>query len=298
MNSLAKEITREIELFPAMPALCKFVSTHLNDPNVDFRQLAEQLKYDPGMTANVLKLANSAYFGAIGRVDSLQTAIARVGMKRMFQLVIASGISKTLVKPLGGYNLRPEELLMHSVFVAVASEELARVTGVHSPELLFTAGLLHDMGKVILDKHLEKTGNKFLEKFSQELVFFDVMEQEFLGMGHAEVGGMLLEKWKFPHELVSAARFHHDPEKTTAEDRTLVNVVHISDMLSYSEGIGTGIDGLRYRTSREAISSLGLKTSILEMVTSHSMGKVEELEKVLCGESGKVVKKEKGGNRR
>jgi len=69
-------------------------------------------------------------------------------------------------------------------------------------------------------------------------------------------------------------------------------------MLSYSEGIGTGIDGLRYRTSREAISSLGLKTSILEMVTSHSMGKVEELEKVLCGESGKVVKKEKGGNRR
>src|SRR3989339_497853 len=208
MNSSAKEITREIELFPAMPALCKFVSTHLNDPNVDFKMIAEELKYDPGMTANILKLANSAYFGAAGRVTSLQTAIARVGMKRMFQLVIASGFSKTLVKPLSGYNLRPEELLMHSVFVAVASEELARVTGIHPPDLLFTAGLLHDMGKVIMDKHVEKAVSIFSEKANKEQAFFDVLEKEILGMCHAEAGGTLLEQWKFPHELISAARFH------------------------------------------------------------------------------------------
>jgi len=282
MKREAKEITKQIDKFPAMPALCKFVSTHLNDPNVDFKMLAQELKYDPGMTANVLKLANSAYFGSIGKIDSLQSAIARIGMKRMFQLVIASGLSSTLAKPLSGYGLRPEELLMHSVFVAVAAEELARITGAHAPDLLFTAGLLHDMGKVILDGHLVQTDAAGLQTVLAGSVYFDDAERELFGMSHAEVGGALLTKWNFPRELVVAAKFHHCPDKAEG-DQALVGMVHIADMLAYTEGLGTGVDGLIYRTSKEAIVRLGLKTSTLEKITSRSMDKVQELEKVLCG---------------
>ncbi|HTS16050.1 MAG TPA: HDOD domain-containing protein [Verrucomicrobiae bacterium] len=280
MSAVNTDIRKRIETFEAMPALCAFLVEHLHDPTVDLQYLADQLRYDPGMTTNVLKVANSAMYGGREPLTSVQGAIARLGMKQLFQMVVAVGISKTLKKRLFGYQLEPAELLEHSVYVAVASEEIAKTLGMHTSEMLFTAGLLHDVGKILLDDYVCKEWATLSARFRSTTGGFDSVERETLGICHAEAGAALLRKWKFPEELVMAVRWHHQPWE--AGDWTpMVNVVHIADILSYSEGIGTGVDGMRYKISRDAISSLGLRSKTIEAVASHSLDKVRELSEIL-----------------
>ena len=277
MNYL-KKIERRIQEFPEMPAMCRTLLQSLEDPDVDFKQLEEQIQYDPGLTSNVLRLANSAYFGATGTVSSLRVALMRLGTRRVSEVVTAILVSPMMLRSLSGYDLRSQDLLEHSVWVAVASEELARLMGYRDVKMLFTAGLLHDMGKIILDPFVREQRDQLLQEQLTES--FDRREQDFIGMSHAQAGANLLAKWNIPEEITAAAKWHHDPE-SAPEYPDQVNMVHLADILGYSEGIGAGIDGMKYRASAVAHKRLGLKKSDIEYVASLTLDKMNELESLL-----------------
>lgn len=273
-----EKIKQSIEIFPDMPILCRNLLQSLEDPNVDFSHLEEQIQYDPGLTSNVLRLANSAYFGATGSVSSLRVALMRLGIRRVSEVVTALMISPMLLQTLSGYELRTQDLLKHSVWVAVASEELARLKGYRDVKMLFTAGLLHDMGKIILDPFVQEQQKALLD--DQLTDSFDEREKNYIGMSHSRAGALLLEKWNIPEEITAAAKWHHDPESTT-EYMEQVNMVHLADMLGYAEGIGSGIDGMKYKVSPAAHKRLGLKKSDIEYVASLTLDKMNELESLL-----------------
>lgn len=276
-------ILREAADFPALPPMCRTLLTQLSNPNADFASVAQTLQYDPGMTANVLKLANSAYFGASRQITSLQVAFVRVGMKKLFQLAVASGMAPRLGHAMDGYDLGHRDLLRHSIWTAVAAEEIAKEMGIHAPDMLFTAGLLHDVGKVVLNRHLGEVLNQVTDRTANSVVSFDRAEVEFLGISHAETGAMMLDGWHFPKELVSAVRWHHEPD-AAPQHGMVVCMVHIADVLSYTEGIGTGVDGLRYAISDAAIRMLGIRTRQLERVAGETLSKMQELERLLVNE--------------
>ena len=273
-----KKIERRIKEFPEMPAMCRNLLQSLEDPNVDFKQLEEQIQYDPGLTSNVLRLANSAFFGATGRVSSLRVALMRLGTRRISEVVTAIMVSPMMLRTLSGYDLRTQDLLKHSVWVAVASEELARLMGYRDVKMLFTAGLLHDMGKIILDRFVEDHRSELLQEGDTES--FDQRERNVIGMSHAQAGAMLMSKWNIPEEITAVAKWHHDPE-STSEYMEQVNMVHLADILGYAEGIGTGIDGMKYKASSVAHKRLGLKKSDIEYVASVTLDKMNELESLL-----------------
>ena len=286
INKPLKEIEKRIDSYPAMPAMCQHLIKSCEDPDVNFKKLVDEIRYDPGITANILKMANSAYYGSSRRIESLQTAMVRLGLKQISEIVIAHSVADRLVKKLQGYDLRPEELLKHSVWVAIAAEDLANVLHIKPPAMLFTAGLLHDLGKIILDDYildqrevlLKATGNNGEDKIS-----FDIVEHQILGINHAEVGAQLLENWNFPEELVIAVRYHHAPTDPDIEYDPSAAMVHIADMLAYSVGIGIGVDGLQYVSNPEVIERLHLKPIILEGVASRTLEKMEELKSLLVG---------------
>ncbi len=279
MNTIRK-IRDKIKTFEAMPVVCQQILAHMNDPHVEFSMLAEKIKYDPGMTANILKLANSAYFGATHKVESLNTAIVMLGMKRLFQVVVAQKTSKQMMGGLPGYGLSPEELLKHSVWTALGAEEFSRALNLRAPELLFTAGLLHDIGKVVLDPFVAEYRTDLLKATDTEETTYDKVERKIFGLNHADVGRELFARWQFPKELEAVALLHHEPEKEN-EHADMVTVVHLADMLAYSQGVGTGIDGLKYRVCEEATHALGLKGSIVERVASRTMETMASLEQTL-----------------
>jgi len=273
-----EKIERRIEEFPEMPALCRNLLQSLEDPHVDFSQLEEQIQYDPGLTSNVLRLANSAYFGAAGTVNSLRVALMRLGTRRISEVITAIMISPMMLRSLSGYDLRSQDLLQHSVWVAVASEELARLKGYRDVKMLFTAGLLHDMGKIILDPFVQEQRENLLQQgLSQP---FDEREKEYIGMSHAQAGATLLGKWNIPEEITAAARWHHEPESAEGYPEQ-VNMVHLADILGYAEGIGTGVDGMKYRASQMAHKRLGLQKSDIEYVASLTLEKMNELQSLL-----------------
>ncbi len=270
------KIQNRIALFPDMPAMCRKVFTHFEDPDTDFGVLAEEMRYDPGMTANVLKLANSAAFSAGEPLDSLRTAFVRLGRKRLSQVIIAQGVAGLLRSTLNGYNLRPSEFLQHSVWTAIASEELAKTLDIDDSEMLFTAGLLHDIGKVVLSEFIEQSADDFYRLIEEGNQPFDQIELSVLGFTHAQAGALIMENWRFPNELIQASLCHHSPQNGNTD-----RIVHIADMLAYSEGIGTGIDGLKYNISRQAVFELRIKPGTLEKVASRTLEKMQELERLL-----------------
>jgi HD-like signal output (HDOD) protein len=167
------------------------------------------------------------------------------------------------------------------VWAAVASEELCHALNMTIPDILFTAGLLHDMGKIILDPHLVQHRDAICRLAAEQDLSFQVAEEQVLGINHSEAGAILLDHWHFPGELIAAARWHHEPQQAT-EHETTVRIVHIADALAYSEGLGCGIDGMMYKLSPDTISLLGLTKKALEYAASQTLDKMQQIEKLLA----------------
>lgn len=278
------EVLKKIAAFPELPALCGYVLRHCNDPNVDFAGIARELRYDPGITANILKLANSAYFGVVRRVDSVQTAISLLGLQRVSDMVISGVVADRMLESLSGYNLAGHELLNHSICVAVAAEEFCDFLAIKNTEAVFTCGLLHDIGKLIMDDFVIQEQQRLMKTASNEGCGFDGAEDLILGMNHAAAGAELLDSWSFPSALVEVVRWHHRPLQAEKSVQTVASLIHMSDMLAYAEGIGAGIDGFLYHVYEDSIAHQKLKKKDLEVVASRAFDKVRELNAVFAGE--------------
>lgn len=260
-----------------MPAMGQKLVTYLRDPEADFGKATEMIQYDPGLTANILKLANSVAFGGVHKVSSVRAALPRLGTQRVLDLVLTAAVARRLVGELPGFDLAGDELLRHSMFTAVAAEELARLLGIKGTETAFTVGLLHDLGILVMDPFVARDKAAFDARFEVAgETSFVAAERELLGIDHAEAGALVLKQWRFGDDMVAGVRWHHEPEQA-AGHRELVDLVHLADALALSQGIGTGRYGLGYGASPGAIERLGLKGQHLEYVASATLDKVNEL---------------------
>ena len=275
-----KQIEDHIDLFPEMPPLSQQLLGYLHDPQVDFTIIKELVQYDPGLTANILKLANSVHFGAAGKVSSLQTALARLGTERILELVLSLTVSSRLKVSLPGYGLQARDLLRHSIWTAVAAQELANLLNMKQVEMIFTVGLLHDLGLLLLDPFIQTERLRFNQAVGAPEASFEQIEQDILGLDHARAGGMILAKWQLTPEIVAGVQGHHQPEQST-QHQDLIYLIHLADMLSLSEGIGTGEYGLQHNVSPHTVKAVGLKKKHLEYVASKTLDKMQELEKIL-----------------
>ena len=275
-----EQIAQHIDRFPKMPPLCQSLLGYLEDPDVDFKTIRDLVQYDPGLTANVLKLANSVYFGPAQEISSLQAALVRLGTRRIFELVLSLTVSGRLVTALPGYGLAGRDLLRHSIWTAVAAQELAGILQMKNVDTVFTVGLLHDLGLLLLDPFISGEQERFTHIFEDRRLSFDQAEKEVLGMDHAEAGAKILELWQLGPEIVAGVRWHHEPAEA-AEFQDLIYLIHLADMLSLSEGIGTGLYGLQFNVSAEPVKALGLKKEHLEYTASKTLDKMRELENIL-----------------
>ncbi len=283
--SRREAIIAQLGTIPSMPVVVGKLRQLLSDPDVDFKKLAEVLKYDPGMTANILRLANSAYFGFVSKVDSVPQGIARLGTKRMYELILAAAVGPIVQRSIKGYGLPAGELWKHSIAVAIGTEQLARLLGHRVPDHAFTTGLLHDVGKIIMGTFIEVDADPILDLVEQQEITFDEAERQILGIDHAEVGALLFEKWNLPDSVINVTRWHHQTEGFKG-DHLVLNLVHVADTVSLMSGIGTGTDGLAYHPSPDVVDELGLSVSTIEICACETMTKVDELN-VLFNQSRK-----------
>ena len=188
------------------------------------------LRRDPAMTANVLKMSNSAFYGARREISSVQDALVMLGNRAVVTMAFASGMAPVMRRDLIGYNVSRARFWDHSILAASASSFAADRLGYGMKKCeAFTAGLVHDVGMLVIDSHLVGTRKTLVTAEPA----FDVSgaERRLLGFDHCEAGGMLADNWGFPPVLCQAIRHHHDP-RLAGECQDVVRAVAVGNLLA------------------------------------------------------------------
>ena len=277
-----EKIMTAVDGFPSIPGSAVKLMAMLEDPETSIEAVEEVLRMDPGMTANVLKLTNSAYMGLPAKVGSVKRAVMLLGMKKIGKLVMASCVGPVLDSSVPGYDLTSGELWRHSIAVSVAAEGLARELDLHGAEDIFTAALLHDVGKLVLGRFVQDDMAAIQAAAGSE-ISFEVAEKQVLGTDHANIGAQILSRWAFPADLVHAVQWHHDPDGG-GEARRTTDIVHVANVLCLMMGIGVGREGLQYQPSPAVTRRLGVNPMHLERIASQTLQWVEELADVFVAE--------------
>jgi putative nucleotidyltransferase with HDIG domain len=278
MDEKSKDtIASAIESFPAMSSTALKVLELLQPSNwnANADEIEKVIRYDQGLTANILKLVNSAYYGLNGTVGSIRQAVTRLGWKRMRYLVMASAVNALMDDPVPGYDLERGALWRHSVAAAVVAETLVERAKINDADEAFTAALLHDIGKLVLGKYVQ-ADQKAIDDPKYSAKTFVEVEREVLGTDHAEVGAWVLQTWDLPGPLVDAVRWHHEPDKCPNPTVTL-DITHASDMICLMMGLGLGRDGLRYEASSAVSERLDLDADDIESIGLTMLAADEEL---------------------
>jgi putative nucleotidyltransferase with HDIG domain len=198
-------------------------------------------------------------------VTSIDHAARLLGAAQLMQIAMASHTRALLAPPQEGYGLAPGALWTNAVAVALSAGALGQRLQVPDRGLLFTAGLLHDVGKIILNEFVAQKYAAIARRVAAERVSFCEAERAVLGYTHAELGGLVAERWGLPAEIVRCVRFHHEPGALPEPDR-LVDVVHVADAICILMGVGGGDDGQMYRVDSQAMTRLGLHEKDLESI--------------------------------
>ena len=228
-SKLPEQIMMEVSAFPSMPRAGNKLRALLNKEDASLDEIEEILRYDPGLAANVLRLANSAFFGLSKKVGSLKQAVILLGVKRFAQIALSACINKILDTTVEGYNLSPGELWFHSIAVSNAAESLAKNRKLPESDDAFTPGLLHDMGKLVLGKFIKEESKRF-ESLVKDGVPAVIAEQMVFETNHAEIGALILYKWSFPPDIVDAVHWHHNPEQMRNSNE-LSDIVYLSNLM-------------------------------------------------------------------
>jgi putative nucleotidyltransferase with HDIG domain len=274
-----RHIMAQVRSFPGLPATAVKLMPLLQSPDSSAAQIEDILKYDPGLTANVLKLTNSAYFGLPSQVSSVRQATMLLGWKRLLQLVMTMCMSVLMKKPLPGYGLSRGELWRHSVAVSVAADILVTSLSITDADEVFTAALLHDIGKLVLSEYVQEDMGS-IEQMVGKGISFEVAEFVVLGTNHAHIGARILQNWSLPQELVNAVNWHHDPDQCD-HYCLLIDVVHVANILGWMIGYGKDHNGQPVEPAFEVTERLGIRDGHMEKLAEKTRQEVTRLSEML-----------------
>jgi len=266
-----QDIVAAVDTLPPLHDTTLRLLTVLRDPHSSIEDIVEVIRYDEALTGQVLRLCNSVYFGLNRKINSLSEAMVCLGTTKLLHLIMAAHSSALLGKEQRGYGLPPGHLWQHSVGVALACDILGEKTRVPNPAPLFTAGLLHDIGKVVLNEYVAAEYAQIARLVHQERYAFNEAERMVLGYDHCEVGALLAEKWNLSAGLIRCIRWHHEPQSATPDtpddpDRVYVDLVYLADVLCLMLGLGIGADGLNYRSDEDVLTRYHLTERDLEQI--------------------------------
>ena len=238
LSILSQAIVDQITSLPQFPENIVMIQKLINDPKSEMADIARQISMDPAMTADLLKVVNSAQFMLSKKVDSISEAVKMVGIRGIKNILYSYGTQKIL-----GDDTTDKRILWdHSYKTAFYAYNLAKNFRKDRNLLddVFVGGILHDMGKIIFANVHPDLLNKIKTFCVEKGIPASTFEDLSAGLNHAEIGALIAQKWNFPDNLVSAIRLHHDPNVAPAEFKDLVETVYLANMLcEYEAGTVT-----------------------------------------------------------
>lgn len=261
--NLIDQIFHSIKELPPFPIVLQRAIQLIDDPKSSAQQIVDVVQFDQSITFEVLKVCNSAFFGLRRKIRSLKEAVVMVGFDQLLEIILSHESKHFFQKELKGYDLNQGDLWRHSVTSAILSRIIANHIRHPNLNVLFTAALIHDIGKLILNQYITDYKDKIKFLIHKNSLSYVEAEKEALGINHAELGGKIAEQWEFPEEIVFAIHYHHSP-LLAPNHSTTVELVYLSDLVAILTGMGGGADGLSYHGYRTIMKKYGLREKNLE----------------------------------
>lgn len=214
-------LVKQLRDLPPAPKVLHKLQRLMADPRMTMAAIADVIAMEPGLSARVVQVANSSHFNRGAKVETAMEGIQRVGLKGVQELVTFAVASQLVGRPLAAYGLGAQTLWSRAVACALAAGNLAERSGAADYDVAYTAGLMHGLGLLVLDRHVAHQKKPRVFPSSGYPLDFAPAEREWLGFSHAEVGATLLELWGFAAPVVAAVKFQLDPEAAPAEHRAL-----------------------------------------------------------------------------
>ncbi|VDN48193.1 Hydrolase [Petrocella atlantisensis] len=269
-------LIEKVDDIPAFPQTVINIMALLKEPRSAAVDIEREVMKDQGLTTKLLKMANSAFYSGRRQIKTVADATVLLGFDTVQTLVLASTVGKVMEKELKGYSYERNALWRQSQISAIMARTIAKKAKYANPDIAYTAGLLKDVGKVILDEYVHESYQEILTKISNEVMPYVAAEEEILGFNHGQVGARIVEKWNLASELVDAIEFHHKPFQSI-DNIELVSIVHISDGLVMMMGIHEGIDTLGHEFFTDAVKILNLDEADLNQI-------MKDVEKIVSEE--------------
>ncbi|RMG30231.1 MAG: HDOD domain-containing protein [Gammaproteobacteria bacterium] len=236
-SDIARSLVNDVSYLVSPPDICVRVFDLIESDTASADEIGEVISSDPSLTARLLRLVNSAYFNLARKVDTVSRAVTLVGIRELYSLILAVSAIRTFSN-LSGSLVNMDTFWRHGLFTGLIARNLARRVHVLHPERLFVAGLLHDIGHLVLYTRLPEIMQQILLVSGGDEGLQHQAELSELGFSHADLGGALAETWKLPDALCAAISYHHLPGCATETAAFEAALVHLADVLANRSQIG------------------------------------------------------------
>ncbi len=286
-TGVAQKIDQAIEKMPSISPVFNKLTEMARNLETDSREMVKVIMLDPVLTAKVIKLVNSAFYGLKNPVHSLADAILFLGVNTVKNLAMSTAVMDKILVNQKDAPLDPEAFWKHCLATAVGSKMLARITHIESidQEIYFLAGLLHDLGKVLFIQAVPDLYRVVIQRNreKQQAIYLD--EREELGVSHAQAGGVLARKWKMDQLLVEVMECHHEPEAANS-DNPILKLVVVANNLCKQNGLSGG-DPCIDPAAEVILQSLGLESGVLQPIIDQLPQELEKAAQFLGIQSQK-----------
>ncbi len=242
IKDFKSKVLKMISYLPPIPTVMVELVQALNNEDIELNLLGRIIAKDPSMSVNVLKVANSAFYQLPVKVNTIEHAVRMLGTREIASLCIACTAGKTLKAPDNQATIDLSMFWKHSVATGVISKVLCSELGIQTQNNIYLAGLIHDVGKIILDRFMHDVYKEIVKITYNENISVIEAEQRVIGESHAKVGGWLMEAWNLPSIFVDIANYHHSVMETDEDSRLEVAIVSLSNQLARLKSFGFGGD--------------------------------------------------------
>ena len=264
-----------IEKVLPIPQVALKVLRIIHNDEYETSKIADEVRKDQVLSARTLKICNSAMFGLRHRIESLEDALVLLGRNRFIQMILSAAVKNYFNQSEFGYSICKGGLYHHAVGNAIITEKIAAHSGSVQPSLAYIAGLMHDIGKVVLDQHISRVYPYLYREEQNESADLMVMEKQIIGIDHTEVGSLLGKRWGLPEIFIDTIKNHHYPENAE-KNKELIYMVYISDILMSRFQTGLEVETINTTSLMSAMENVGLTISqfpsIVDLVPNQTVG--------------------------
>ena len=279
IKSLRRKV-ENINSLPTIPSTLKQISKIIEDPVISLKEIGDFISNDPALTTKILKIVNSAFYGFPGRISSASHATVLLGSNVIKGLLVGASVFELMQNAMLG-------LWEHSLGCAVTSRLMAKRKGLKDYDDIYAAGLLHDIGKIILLLEFPKEYKEAMNEAELKNITIVETERDHFIANHADIGSWLAEKWLFPRNLVEVIKYHHNPHLSkNAPIETAI--VHLADILLRAKGVGFAGDPFVPAVNSVAFEALKLSETDLKEILEemeNALGITEELSPITLEKS-------------